>query len=1258
MTAELWQAPEVAERFEIRRRLGAGGMGVVYEAFDRQRGAAVALKFMVNVDPAALFRFKNEFRALADIRHPNLVQLFELLSVDEQWFFTMELVTGQHFLSWVRPGGDPDAGEGSHVSSAPVSSRSQGSNEATTPTAAMPSQTRRGMPGGARGQLEEARLRQALRQLALGLHDLHRHERLHLDVKPSNVLVEPSGRVALCDFGLSRRIVGGESGETEDRIIGTVSHMAPEQAAGGKLTEACDWYSVGVVLFQALTGQLPFIGERRDVLLRKQIMEPSPVREIAPDAPEDLAELAGRLLRLQPEERASGAQVLQALGVTVKPASRTLQSTRWGKFVGRSQELATLRSALAESRTRGQVVLLEGPSGSGKSALLEHFAAVARSEDAVVLSGRCYEEESLPFKAFDSLVDGLSTHLLGVPRQTVDELIPRDVAALARLFPVLRRVRSIAAPPTPSLAARDPQESRRRAFVALRELLANLAQRRALVLIIDDLTWGDHDSALLLRELMRQPGAPQLLMIGTYRDDEVGQSAMLAGLSLGQGNAELPITTIRLDPLSAGEATALARELLSGKAALAEEIARESAGNPYFVAELVRHVESGQALDEAAGPGSLRLDDVVAARLAPLPEPCRELLTAIAVAGRPVPVDVAFRAAQLDEAERRRALVTLRVDHLARVLGQRKTREEVETYHDRVRLAVVSRLAPEALADWHRRLALAAESVGEADPERMLAHWRAAGDQVRAGGYAAQAAVRAAEALAFDRAVQLFRLALTLGKPAPAEARQLQAGLADALAAAGRGAEAAEAYVVAAEGANAAEALELRRRAAVQWLYTGHFDRGLEAIRDVLKPVGLSLAPTPTRALLSLLSRRALVRILGLRFKTRDPSQISAERLSQIDILWSVATGLSMIDTIRGADFQARHLRMSLATGEAMRVARSLAMEAAYAATAGSKAGKRADTLYARARAMAESIGDPQILGFTQLVRGVTCFLRFQWPDALEHCTKAEQMFRDHCVGMHWELTNAQVYALSTLGYMGDLPRMGEQLPARVREAEDRGNLYMINWLAAGVSTYLLLARDQVAGAHAQTDEAHRRWSHPGFHVQHYFILWAQCQVALYSGDADHGLELVQQKWKALARSQLLRVQYVRAQALHLRGRCILASSRHHKDLSRLGEVERYARRIAGEDTNFTTGLASALRAAVHAQRGRKSGVIDELERAERCFRAGHMRLFASASAYQLARALDDSARVAAAEAELAALGVIRPDHMADALITAVHPRD
>ena len=224
-------APPETSRFQIVRRLGAGGMGVVYEALDRLRGTRVALKTLRRLSPEALLRFKNEFRALQDLQHPNLVRLGELIADGNQWFFTMELRRGRGLpRPRERAGPGPRARDLAHPRRGrggcrgrrgrrgrrrPRLGRTAGERTLGADAAGGGARLRRGAPAP------------ALAQLAHGLAALHAAGKVHRDIKPSNILVTPEGRVVLLDFGVIADVRRG----TDGHVVGTPLYMAPEQAA-------------------------------------------------------------------------------------------------------------------------------------------------------------------------------------------------------------------------------------------------------------------------------------------------------------------------------------------------------------------------------------------------------------------------------------------------------------------------------------------------------------------------------------------------------------------------------------------------------------------------------------------------------------------------------------------------------------------------------------------------------------------------------------------------------------------------------------------------------------------------------------------------------------------------------------------------------------------------------------------------------------------------------------------------------------------
>jgi tRNA A-37 threonylcarbamoyl transferase component Bud32 len=1221
--------------YDILGELGRGGMGVVYRAFDRKRQRNVALKTMQGIDARSLLRFKQEFRSLAGLNHTNLVTLYELFGDDLYWFFTMELIEGVSFLHYVR--GSP----------APAHLRQTRMEICLEQAAA---QGRSAPLNG--DQLE--RLRGALAQLAAGVCFLHESGKLHRDIKPGNVLVTAEGRVVLLDFGLAADI-DRDQRHYSARVLGTIAYMAPEQAARQPVTPAGDWYAVGVMLYEALTGMLPIDGDDFEILHYKQHSDPAAPSAVVAGLPEDLSTLCMELLRRDPQMRPPGGEVLRRLSQSA-PASGVGFPKRQREdmtaqrlevpLVGRQQHLLVLAQALEKTRS-GQTVLLEvhGRSGAGKSALVQRFLNDLREDTvAVILMGRCYEQESVPYKALDSLVDALSSYLERLPETEAQALWPRDLTALARVFPVLRRLDASARFPHRTLDVSDPQEVRRRALGALRELLARLGDRRPLVLAIDDVQWGDEDSAALLTELLRPPDPPVLLLALSYRREDAQSSPCLRALRKIRELDGLERFDVPVEPLTLEERRELTVALLDPQDDTAksqvESIARQSGGYPFFVYELVQYLQAfGRKIEEEkdkkdllyrSGSGDISLSEALWSRIVVLPQEARRLLEVVSVASQPLAQADACRAA--DIADEHTVLACLRAGRLLRstgtspLSGQGKEGSTVETYHDRIRETVLLHLDEQTLQRHHQRLVTVLQESGQTDPEVLAVHLVGAGQRNRAGHYYALAAAQAAETLAFDRAAKSYQLALELLAPRGEEERRLRTKLGDALANAGRGAESAGAYLSAASGADAAESLDLQRKAALQFLRSGHIDDGLATLRTVLAAVGWKLLPTPRRAFWALVWQRLRLMLRGLRFRPRSLDQIDPAELMRLDICQSAAIGLSMVDTLQGAYFQTRSSLLALKLGEKERLVTALAMETSHNSAGGSRSRRLTERYLDTVEELARQVNRPYAQAMAMMARGIAAALRGDWREGQTRCDETENILRESCIGALWELGTAHRFALWPLMFMGDVVEINRRLPRLLQEARERDDLYEETNLCLAIRTFVLLAADEPQHARSELAHVMQKWSQQGFHVQHLNRLSDEVQIDLYEGNADRAWHRLAEAWAALQRSYLLHVQQVRVVMLDLRARCALAQAPGVEDSdSWVRLAERDVRALRREKVPWADALAGLGEAAIAFRRGDSARAKEILQAAIAGFSATDMCLHAAVARCRLGQVLGNS---------------------------------
>ena len=1242
------------ERFLVLRRIGTGGMGVVYEAVDRERNTRVALKTLRTVKPDAILRFKNEFRALSDIQHPNLASLGELFEENGQWFFTMELVRGVHFLDYVRrpkDASDDDPGVPISTDDQPTSNLARASRSSLSSISSSSIPPRR-MPSSS----DEIRLRGAMAQLALGLAALHSAHKVHRDIKPSNILVTAEGRVVILDFGLVADLVNALP---ESNLVGTFSYMAPEQAGMKAVGPAADWYSVGVLLYQALTGRLPVQGNAREVLILKQAFDPPPPSALA-EVPDDLDRLCADLLRIEPKDRPAERDILRRLHAADPPSLPDFHG-HGPHFVGRRGELDELKAAFAISRREhGVTVLIHGESGVGKSALVRRFASSAVKADrmTVVLAGRCYERESVPYKAVDGVIDSLSRYLASRAEAELATLLPRQRGLLGQVFPVLRKIDAIAEAPRPTPGALDPQVLRARLFYALRDLLIRLADNGPLVLVIDDLQWADADSLALLADVMRPPREPKLLLLVTMRSalktellrlEEDPTETHVQGVEQVRALFTGDVRMIRVGSLPQEDARALVDALLRDAGAVARvsagALAEEAGGHPLFIDELVRQ---RLLLGENAGP--VRLDEALRARIGRLDEGPRRLLELTAVAGAPLVQETAAIAAGIELNDLLREAALLRAQNLVRTGGVRRS-DAIEPYHDRVREAVLLGLDPAAQRAWHGRLARALEAADHADAEALAVHWRGAGEAARAATYALDAAESAASAFAFDRAARLYQLTLELRPASGPEGSALREKLGDALANAGRGARAADAYLAAAEQRPPEGAIDLRRKAAEQLLRSGHIDEAMAALRTVLTAIGMDLPESSKRALPALLIRRTQVRLRGLGFRKRHEREIAAEALVRIDTCWAVSTGLGLVDYVIGSYFQTRGLLLALDAGEPHRIARALAMEANYSSASGGAAAKRSAELVRTTQDLARRLGDPYSMAWASGAEGITAALEGRWKVGHEATERAEAIFRERCTGASWEIASMRWFSLWSLSYLGDLGELSRRIPERLREAKGRGDLYAEICHSTGLANLFWLAADNPVEAREHNREALRAWSQRKFHVEHWWAMLSERQIDLYLGDGEAAFRGVEQQWRALEGSLLLMVQLTKLEALHLRARAalMLATQRPSRRKAMLKSALADAAKIEKEEMPWSSPLAALLRAGAASIDGEKARALLLLQEAITGLDSADMALYAAAARYHRGNLLggDEGQRIAAAADQwLAQQGVVNRPRM------------
>ena len=455
-------------------------------------------------------------------------------------------------------------------------------------------------------------------------------------------------------------------------------------------------------------------------------------------------------------------------------------------YVGRAAERARLDELWEQAREGSlRLALISGEAGVGKTRLSTHLALNAHGEGATVLYGRCDEDLGVPYQPW---VQALGYLVKEAPQPVLEAHVERFGGDLARLIPAL----SDRVPELPSPRESDPETERYLLYAAVAGLLEGAGELQPLLLILDDLHWADGPTLSLLRHVVASGSLIRAMVVGTYRDSDLSRdhplTALLAALHREQGVERIKLTGLDFDDVLALMEAAAGHEMDEDGRALAAEIARETAGNPFFTGEVLRHLtESGAIVRKEGGrwrlvgnlaelglPQSVR--EVIGQRVERLGPDARTVLSAAAVIGREFDLDLLLAVLELGEA---RLLDLLDEGVAASLLKESPERAERFAFtHGLVEHTLYEDLGRARRARLHKRVAIALEEkCGDEPGERLgelAGHWAAAvvsADTAKAIHYARLAAEHALAQLAPDEAVRWYRQTLELYDQAPGSDR-------------------------------------------------------------------------------------------------------------------------------------------------------------------------------------------------------------------------------------------------------------------------------------------------------------------------------------------------------------------------------------------------------------------------------------------------------------------------------------------------------
>ncbi len=713
----------INQRYHLEAELGQGGSGVIYKAHDSILGRDVAIKVLLesNLGSQGRARLLREAQAAARLNHPNIVSVFDAGESGGATFIVMELVVGESLHEY-----------------------------------------------------QPADLQETLaifRQICSALEHAHQHGIVHRDLKPENVLITADKQAKLTDFGLARSVASRLTLEGE--ITGTVYYLAPEQALGKEVDPRTDLYSLGVMLYESVTGQLPFVGDNPLAIISQHLFaSPVPPRLCNDQAPIALDTLIIQMLSKTPAERPASAQeVMLRLEKIAHPQGifeqrqepSLLERISRGRIFGREKELGEARALWGRAVSgEGQLLLISGEPGIGKSRLAREIITLAEVSGGRSLIGECFAEGNAPYAPFAEMIQ----QAFAQDAHRKLGLSPQIQADLVSIAPNLQ-FNLPQTTPNPHL---DPQAEQQRLLDHIMVFFTLLSQEQPYLLVLEDAHWADQATLTLLRQLSRRIRRHKILIVTTYREVELDEALPFQD-TLYAINRERLASRLKLGRLDR-QATYIMLDALFGEhvqGTFFDRVYQETEGNPFFIEEVCKSlVDNGRltlveghwqrvGAEELQIPQSIRI--TIQTRISKLSAEHQEALRMAAILGR----DFDFQIlADMVDVNEDRLIDALDLAERAQLISETSAERggSFRFAHALIPVTLVDGLSGLRRRRLHRRAAESFEKLRPDDLEALAYQYGLAEEPAKAYYYLQKAGERALSRFANEDAIRYFTHAL------------------------------------------------------------------------------------------------------------------------------------------------------------------------------------------------------------------------------------------------------------------------------------------------------------------------------------------------------------------------------------------------------------------------------------------------------------------------------------------------------------------